>query len=680
MPRLVGVLVVLLALLVRPLAAQQWNSAAALALAGRGTLRRQAVQADTALRSYRTRAHGFVFFLAQVGEGLREPPRLVKADELEVEVYWRAPEWSKQVILGWRNGAFLPYGINYHRDHLGIVTNNFGNLIRIGEGDEVRDVVHPLSPAGLGLYDFAVDDSLAVESGAGQLTVYELLIRPRDFHQPRVVGSAYLSAQSADLVRFRFSFTPSAYLDHELEDITVVLENAVWEQRFWLPRRQEMEIRRRTTWLDFPARGIIRGRWEIPDYELNAAIPDSVLGGEAIGGLQAARPDDSTWHEPLARAVAGVAAPVNRQDMNDLRLEVERIAGARLLAGLPTTRLAAGSVSDIVHVNRVQGLTLGAGATFALAQSRVDLSPSIALGTSDGRLTGGLAVATGSGATRLTIGASRRIRDISDVPIISPLLNSLTAQEGGDDHGDYLLLDAIGGSLRHRLSGRHAVSLELAAERSRSVAVAASPATGSYRPNPPLGAGTYGVARIRLERGSGGIGLRHDVRGALGVEGGTGPTDYLRASANGQWLSRLGGGELLVRADVGWGTRGLPASRSFVLGGRGTLVGEPFRAYGGRRSALLHTEWRFDVPVPAIALGSFASTGRTITVAPFLAAGWADRTPPLLPWVGTGGVRPVAGVALEWLMRLIRIEAGVGLRGGGFSLTVDISRDWWSIL
>src|SRR3982751_6268718 len=112
---------------VAPLAAQAWNSPGTLDLVRRGVERRLAVQADSTLTSYRARAHGFVFFLAQVGEGLTQPPRLVKADQLEVEVYWQAPNRSKQVILGWRNGAFLPSDISYHRDHLGIITNNFGN-------------------------------------------------------------------------------------------------------------------------------------------------------------------------------------------------------------------------------------------------------------------------------------------------------------------------------------------------------------------------------------------------------------------------------------------------------------------------------------------------------------------------------------------------------------------------
>ena len=61
------------------------------------------------------------------------------------------------------------------------------------------------------------------------------------------MGTLYLDQESAELVRFRFSFTPAAYLDRQLEDISIVLENARFEGRYWLPYRQEVEIRRRTT-------------------------------------------------------------------------------------------------------------------------------------------------------------------------------------------------------------------------------------------------------------------------------------------------------------------------------------------------------------------------------------------------------------------------------------------------
>jgi hypothetical protein len=31
-------------------------------------------------------------------------------------------------------------------------------------------------------------------------------------------------------------------------------------------------------------------------------------------------------------------------------------------------------------------------------------------------------------------------------------------------------------------------------------------------------------------------------------------------------------------------------------------------------------------------------------------------------------------------MRLLRVEAGIGLRTGDFQLTVDVHRDWWGLL
>ena len=96
--------------------------------------------------------------------------------------------------------------------------------------------------------------------------------------------------------------------------------------------------------------------------------------------------------------------------------------------------------------------------------------------------------------------------------------------------------------------------------------------------------------------------------------------------------------------------------------------------------ALAHLEWRFDLPAPAISLGTFASTGRRVTLAPFVAAGYAARPYGSLPWDNSDGVRPVAGVALELFMSLIRLEAGMGLRDGKAGLTVDISRDWWGLL
>jgi hypothetical protein len=142
----------------------------------------------------------------------------------------------------------------------------------------------------------------------------------------------------------------------------------------------------------------------------------------------------------------------------------------------------------------------------------------------------------------------------------------------------------------------------------------------------------------------------------------------------------LGATSLLARGFAGAGTAELPAWRGFALGGRGTLVGEPFRAWGGREGALVHLEWRVPLGIPAFPLGFFASTGDRMVLAPFVAAGWADGAQAGMPWAPSPGVRPVAGVAAEWLMGLLRAEAGWSLRTGSFGVTVDVTRAWWGVL
>ncbi len=662
-----------------PLAGQGWNDSAAVALVQRGIAARARAEPDSSLKSYHTRAHGFVFFLAQVGQQLQGPPRLIKADELDVEVYWRAPGTSKQVILGWRDGRWLPTDINYHRDHLGIVTSNFGDLIRIGEGDEVKDVVHPLSAEGPSLYEYRLADSVRVRSRSGTLLLQEIEVRPRDPSAPRVIGTLSLEVGTGDLVRFRFSFTPSAYLDSSLEDISIALENAQLDQRWWLPYRQEVEIRRRATWLDFPARSIIRGRWEIGDYDLNIVVPPRVLSGPPIGGLRAPRDTGGTWTTPLAEAIAGVEKPVEREDLDAVRDEVTHLAEGKLLSGLPRARLGLSSISDLARVNRVQGLALGAGAAFQVAP-RLTIRPRFAVGTSDGRLLGDLSTTWVRTGTTIAATAGRRLTDIADQPIVSGVTNSILSQEGGRDLGDYVLLDAANLSVTQRLEDGITFSLGAGVVRSRSVSATASPAHGHYRPNPALGAGTIGVARFGLRYRSANLTGRSAVGVSLTGEGGTGDRDYLRGTAAVDWLIPAGPGGVQFRAEGGLGTRELPEYRSFAIGGWGTLPGEPFRAWGGRTMALASIEYRLPVPFLALPLGPFVSTGNEITLAPFLSAGWAAEGIAGLPWRPSGRLRPVAGLALEWFHHLLRVEGGISLRTGAFGLSVDFSRAWWDVL
>lgn len=663
------------------LLAQDWNSPQTVALVARGVARHTQRRADSTLQDYRVRAHGFVFFLGQLGEGLAEPPRLIKSDELVLEVYWKAPDRSKQRIVGWRDRKDLPTDIEYHRDHLGIVQNMFGDRIRMGHGDEVRDVPHPLAQEGPELYDYALADSLSLRLPQREVRVYEVLVRPRDFAAPRVVGSLYFDMDTAELVFFRFSFTRNAYLDDTLEDITVVLENGLWEGRYWLPRRQEIEIRRRTKFLDLPARGIIRGRWEIEGYDFNVGLSDDLfLGPEIVAAPQAVR-DTFTWDVPLHAAIKEVAGPVMTFDLEEVRGQVTEVAGAHVLTGLASSRPSVGGLSDLLHFNRVEGLAPGLGWVFRPGSKRTEVQVWGGVGVSDGDLKGRLRVTYSTGRWRVAVLGARMLRDVGDELIISPVLNSLMAQEAGKDFGDYYLSNRVIATVRRGFGTRGGVSLSAGVEHTTTVEVNAMPATGEFRENPALGTGTYGVGVLQLERQSAELTVRGGVSGDLALEGGVGDgVEYSRVRAAGRAHAPVGTTALVMRAWGGWGSPALPPHRSFVLGGRGTLVGDPFRAWGGRYAVYGSVEWQLPVPFPAAPLGPFANTGREIVLAPYVSLGWAGGAVVGMPWQPSDGVRPVVGLAVEWFHRFFRLDIGWSPRANNVGVVLDVRRDLWGIL
>ncbi len=654
--------------------AQGWNSDSALALARRAIARRAQTAVDTALRDYKAQAHGFLFFLGQFGEGLTEPPRLVKADQLELEVYWKAPQLSKQRIIGWRDRAELPTDINYHRDHLGIVQNNFGIAIRLGEGDEVRGVPHPLAPGGADLYDFALGDTTAIVLSQRAVRVVALRVRPKNFGSAAIVGTLYVDIESAELVRMAFNFTPKAYLDPQLEDVSIVLDNALWEGRFWLPYRQEVEIRRRATWLDIPARGIIRGRWEIDGYLFNLGLDTTFFRGDEITALPKAQRDSFPWPGPLSAAIQDVAEPVRENDLQHVRAEVSRIAGRRALTGLKRERLGARSLSELVHVNRVEGLAAGAGFVWRTADGGFELRGLSSYGFADRAGKGSIALTSADG---FELAAYREVRDIGDAPVIAPLLNSIASQEFGDDYGDYYRATGVRLSVRRAIGVRGEWRFAAARERVAALAVRATPATGSYRQNPIVSPGDYSTAALTLRRRSEGFAVRRDVAGEATLEFGA---RYARLSGAAHLLVPVGAGasRLLTRVQFGLGSGNLPPHRAFVLGGRGSLLGDGFRDWGGRRAALVHIEWRTPVPFIRLSAGP-ARTPGTITLAPYAAWGWTAEPIAFTPWQATPGTRVTLGLGAEWL-GLLRLEAGYGAQTRQFHVAFDVTRDFWDIL
>jgi len=670
------------------IAQQAWNDPRTLALVTRATERRASQIADTTLVDYKATAHGYVTFLAQFGEGFPEPPKIVKADELGLEVYWRAPDLSKQRIMGRRDTLLLPTDINYHRDHLGIVQNNFRNIIRIGEGDEVRDVPHPLSPTGLQVYDFAIRDSLQIRLGDRVLDVYEVRVRPKDDRQPRTVGSVYIDRESSDVVRMTFSFTRAALIDKDLEDVSVVLENALIEGRYWLPRRQEIEIRRTGSWLDYPARGIIRGRWEICCYEINQGIPASYFAGPEI--VAAPPAERALKPYPFVGQVLDSLPPdvraVTDADVKKVQEEARALVRQQALQRTKSLALSARHISDMVRFNRVEGLALGSGLIQRLGAG-LAVAASGRYGFSDkqwkGR--GALEYRTGAGSYVMLAG-ERQYRDVGDEQETSLVKNSVAAQEFGSDYTD--LFDARSISLSGSLAGfSWRPSIDVAYEQHEQLTVHARPASGSFEATIP-------AQQLHESRVT--VGLDHPTAltwGGFEMAAHLAVAGIRRESASdsfrGQFLrpslmldleKPVGAGRFIshtVAAGI-FSSDTLPAQHLVYFGGPVTGPGYEFHEFVGRGGASQRLEYRFLTPFVPIPLGRFGRTPATITLAPFATAVWIDRSAAFKP--ARQGWYPALGLGALTVFDVLRFDVARGLRHGRWTFSVDVGRDFWSVL
>src|SRR6266542_3412671 len=686
--------------LILPLAVsaqQRWNDDRTRTLVERATERRATQIADTALVDYLATAHGYLTFLAQFGEGFTEPPKIVKADELALEIYWHAPDLSKQRIVGRRDTLLLPTDINYHRDHLGIVQNNFPSIIRIGEGDEVRDVPHPLSPAGLSDYDFSIRDSLEIRLGASALQVYEVRFRPKNDREARTVGALYIDRDGANVVRMALGFTRAALLDKDLEDVSIVLENGLIEGRFWLPRRQEVEIRRTASWMDYPARGIIRGRWEICCYRVNAGVPVAYFAGPEIvvapPGEQAAYKFPGKILDSLPPDVRAVTDA----DVREVQSEARALVRSQALARPSKAVLAAASASDFVRFDRVEGLALGTGLEQRFGGGAV-AGATVRYGLSDhawkGRLSAGVRSGTG---TTLSIFAQRAYADASDEPETSRARNSIAAQEFGSDYTEPYEVRSAGVMSKLPIGGNW-LTFEAAYERHRPLAVNARPVTGRFEP--VIAAESLSATRITLELSRpttlSALGFETSGRLTLTAVRYSSPlhTRYIpgapypkifRPSLVLNLERPFGASRLVLHTLAASVSNGLlPPQYLVYMGGPTTGPGYEFHRFVSTSAVSQRVEWRFKAPFFSVPLGRYGRVPGEITLAPFFNHMWI---PPGY-WVATRGSYtpakfyhfPSVGLGVLSLFDIVRFDVAHGLQSGRWTFSADFGRDFWSIL
>jgi hypothetical protein len=644
-----------------------WNEPAVLELVSRARDLRASSTVDSTFRSYQADARGYVyFFFDRPDTGERN---LVKADQVALEIYWQAPDQTKQLIVGQRDQKILPTEIRYHLDHLTVVQDDFGDFIRMGDGDEVEAVLHPVGPDAEQTYDYLLSDSLTISYENGSVRVYEIRVRPKDFGQPGFVGAIYVDRARAALVRMSFSFTPASYVDPYVDYIRVSLDNSLWLGEHWLPYQQEVEIRREIPLLDVITGSVIRGRFQIRNYDFNVDLRPTLFAGGRVSAMspnqRRAFPFERGLFDDLDEQ--GLATSPS---LAEVRRQVSQVVEDQAMSGLAPLRVHFANVSEIARYNRAEGLRLGAGMTLRPGGGLVTrLSGGYSIGRE--RFSGAVSASSGIGPLRPTLDLYwDALGDIGGHPGATTLENTITSLSGKKDYTDPYF--RRGGTLTFR--GRDAAGPAVRVTWEEHVGgrdvVSEDPADTEFRPVRSIEEGSLGALGVHLP-----FELARDID--MSVDGSVGrihSRTFAALSGEALWFSRRPGQPWQAEVSLAGGalTDQAPPQSLHALGGRWTLPGYDYRSFVGDRYWLLRGEVTVPVWTPYLGVRAIGSVGATYL---------GDRTLPA-DWIGgdSDGVRPSIGAGLSFGFDTFRLDLARGLRGGDWEALFSVSREFRSWL
>ncbi|HEX6558555.1 MAG TPA: hypothetical protein VF021_03815 [Longimicrobiales bacterium] len=645
-----------------------WNSPRALDLISRARVRRELPRGDSTLQNYKAKANGFVYFYLDRREDAERT--LVKVDQVALDLFWKRPNLTKQHIVGLRDVSRLPNRMYYHLDHLTVVQNGLGDVIKIGDGDEVRDVPHPAAPGADSIYDYRLADSVTLQLGGGQpeVRVYEINVRPRRTNRSALIGSLFVDRASADIVRMTFTFTPVSYVDRRLDYINISLDNGLFGGRYWLPNEQSVEIRRQIPELDFAAGAVIKGRLRVTGYEFNAAIPDTVFNGRPVTAAPEVQRKNFPFPDDIYAGVAeeGLAPP---PQMAELRAQAAELVRERRLSGLPPWRLYIPNASSVLRHDSLEGWYGGLGVAYVPTPTfRMDWTGGYAFGAARPEAT--VALHYRPRKTEWTVrGYFNEPRDIGPIVGMPGVLNTFASAFGDRDYTDRYFTRGVAAdvSAGARLWQRHAT---MSFERHRS----GPDATIDDVQDGDAVQVAAGISRLLPEQGLSAWGVGADLafvhfRPALSTAGTQNfprflGTAQLRANSESKRSS------LLARLDVGAtlepAGHDAPRQFRFLSGGRETLPGYRYRQFDANAFGLARVEASRSVWDPWV-------RGRVLASAAMLHQPLDAGVPSGSTWQTPAS----AGVGFGLLWDVIRVDV---VKGAHWQTLVSVRRDFWDML
>jgi hypothetical protein len=578
----------------------------------------------------------------------------------------------------------------------------FGGPPSLSASDSARrntPAVHPFAGDRDRYYRFTGGDTvITIRAGARSIPVVRVQVEPRAGTQRVMLfaGEVFVDGSTGQMIRMRGRIrlvpptgesapTRVVRLFAQVQEVAFIdFENSEQDGRFWLPRRQRIEYQVMTGLTEARATVRVQSTWK--DVSLRLRGADTVASGDTLGAPRYTLAMDS---RDSTSATSGWKFDLGTQTADASARDFDDVAPPEFRAdGSPQWRWQARGLTDLLRVNRVEGLFVGLAGLLEFRHA----APGVAIrmfggwATSAGTAKGGLEASRVRGPVVLSLRAERQLASTND---FSQALgggggNVIGALFGREDN-DWVDRRVLSLGLTREIGARHASSLRVEVARGADRGFDTQRTTGflrgDFRPNRPVTVGNYVRSRVQLDLArnvvssplSSGIGVK------ASYERGDGELTWQRMQLQGLAQRILGRVVLAARTDVGVvAGNTLPTQQLIEVGGAEGLPGYDYKAFAGDRAVIARTTASYLLPL----WNAPIRAGRLVlpAVAPQLQVGlFTGRTDATrstadalrqLGWITTDGWRGSVDVRLRFFSGALSL---------GASRAVD-RRDRWKMM
>lgn len=652
-----------------------YSSAYVRELVGRASVSNRRI--PDALRGYQARVETEMAFIARQPDGTEQTFTVEQAASV---ARWKRTGEYEQRVIGYRSQSvgLTVSAVGFFRQAW-TVPILYGNRVTLlfGQQDSIRRntprrrrastvvAVHPFATDREQLYRFSGGDTVVTIRPEGrEIPIVRVHVEPHGDRLTRRAtafqGDIELDEHRAQIVRMRGSFVDvgpkprvrSRLVASQIEAIAYVeLENAEFDQQYWLPTYQRVEAQAAFSLLGnqravFRVLSRFRSMMVNPPDSMVALAPADSPQADSLGTATASdslrlmphrltfAPSDSIDRfADWARNIGEQTAAAHADDFGDLAPDSWRPTGR------PVFRLRVEQPSDLIHYNRVEGAYTGIGGEVALrdAAPGVLARGNIGWAWAERTVRGRVAVERQSGRVWPIVRAGRSLDITNDFREPFDSGSTIGALVSVDDYDYVDRRHALVGltwfagrrkDVRLRVEGGVASDHYAPARRDRGPLARGD---SGFRFNRGVDDGAYRIASMKLE-------LHPDINaafvrpgiGAL-VQGEAAAGDIAWRRAEARLVARRGLGPFIfaLRADAGIVSGdSIPPQQLFELGENQNLPGYGYKEFAGNQAAVIRGLGMYPLPFwrAPVRLGRWVLP----SVAPMISfgaqGGWASAT------------------------------------------------------